>query len=211
MKSFYPNVKYNKSKRRKFLIYFFVTMFLLGGLLTVFIINNPRQFSVVLIGGGMVIICLLLPGVLKAYPTKPKAILEIDEKTITYGGKYTVGLSDIIKAKINVSVDTVSRSKAEILDELNYVAKNLEEEEYFGDVDLIIKGKKKEERLYSTVMDCVGALQALVDFGVKEYEINVFSGKFAVKSNYKFYKTKDQEEVKDGVGLSRKERIKQLL
>ena len=59
-------------------------------------------------------------------------------------------------------------------------------------------------------MDCVGALQALIDFGVKEYEINVFSGKYNVKSNYKLYKTQSTDN--DGIEkLSKKDRIKQLL
>ena len=51
-----------------------------------------------------------------------------------------------------------------------YQTDDLEDDEYFGDVDIIIKGKNKEETLYSTVMDCIGALQALVDMGVKDYE-----------------------------------------
>ena len=116
----------------------------------------------------------------------------------------------IIKAKVNVMVQTTSKYKAEIEEELKYVAENLEDDEYFGDVDLIIKGDKKEEQLYATVMDCVGALQALIDFGVKEYEINVFSGKYNLKSNYKLYKT--QSSGDDSLNkLSKKDRIKQLL
>ena len=210
MKSFYPNVQYNKGKKRKFLILYAITMILLGGLFSVYFIQDPKGLFTWLVAFGAIMFTMLIPGVLRAYPTKGLPIIEIDEKTITYGGKIKVELKDVVKAKINVMVETTSKYKAEIEEELKYVAENLEDDEYFGDVDLIIKGEKKEETLYATVMDCVGALQALVDFGVKEYEINVFSGKVSIKSNYQLYKSKSTDG--DSIDkLSKKDRIKQLL
>lgn len=212
MKSFYPNKEYNKKKKRKFFIYYAITMLCLGGLLSVYLVNDPKSFMVWLLALGAIMFTILLPGVIKAYPTKDIPIIEIDDKTITYGGKHKVELQDIVSAKVNVLAPTTSRLKPEIEEELKYVAANLEDDEYFGDVDLIIKGKKKNEQLYATVMDCIGALQALVDFGVKDYQINVFSGKVTVKSNYKFYKSKQDKEQNDkNINLSKKDRIKQLL
>ena len=210
MKSFYPNVQYNKGKKRKFLILYAVTMILLTGLFSIYFVQDPKGIFTWIVALGALMFTMLLPGVMRAYPTKGLPIIEIDDKVITYGGKFKVELKDIVKAKINVMVVTSSKYKAEIEEELKYVAANLEDDEYFGDVDLIIKGEKKEEQLYATVMDCVGALQALIDFGVKEYEINVFSGKYNVKSNYKLYKTQSTDN--DGIEkLSKKDRIKQLL
>lgn len=210
MKSFYPNVQYNKSKKRKFLILYAVTMILLAGLFSIYFLQDPKGLFTWIVALGAIMFTMLLPGVMRAYPTKEVALIEIDDKTIVYGGKLKAELKDIIKAKVNVMVQTTSKNKAEIEEELKYVANNLEDDEYFGDVDLIIKGEKKEEQLYATVMDCVGALQALIDFGVKEYEINVFSGKYNVKSNYKLYKT--QSNGDDSLNkLSKKDRIKQLL
>ena len=212
MKEFYPNIEYNKSKRRKFIVYFIIAMILLGGLLSVYIINDPKSLLTWVVAFFILALIALLPGVLRVYTTKNIPLLHIDDKTVTFGRKRTVELKDIVKAKVNVMVVTTSRLQPEIEEELKYVAANLEDDEYFGDVDIIIKGKNKEETLYSTVMDCVGALQALVDMGVKDYEINVFSGKYRVKSNYKLYKTKpDQPKDGDGIKLSKKDRIKQLL
>jgi len=211
MKSFYPNIAYNKSKRKKFFILFFVTIIMLAGLFTISVTLKPKSFVTWVTLLGIMLSALLVPGVIKAYPVKNLPIVEISDKAITYNGKYSVELKHVKSVRINVLVETFSKLKPEIEEHLKYVADHLEDEEFFGDVDLIVLDKKgQEEKLYATVMDCVGALQALIDFGVKEYEINVFSGKVAVKSNYKLYKTKPSGTDSD-IKLSMKERIKQLL
>ena len=211
MKEFYPNIAYNKEKRKKFFIFFILTIIMLAALFSVCVIAKPESFITWLVLLGIMLCCLLVPGVMRAYPVKNVPIIQISNKTITYSGKYSVELKDVKSVRVNVMVDVISKIKPEIEEHLKYVANHLEEEEFFGDVDLVVKTKNgKDEKVYATVMDCVGALQALVDFGVKEYEINVFSGKIAVTSNYKIYKSKT-EDSEQGIKLSKKERIKQLL
>ena len=184
---------------------------MLAGLFTISVTLKPKSFVTWVTLLGIMLSALLVPGVIKAYPVKNLPIVEISDKAITYNGKYSVELKHVKSVRINVLVETFSKLKPEIEEHLKYVADHLEDEEFFGDVDLIVLDKKgQEEKLYATVMDCVGALQALIDFGVKEYEINVFSGKVAVKSNYKLYKTKPSGTDSD-IKLSMKERIKQLL
>ena len=209
MKTFYPNIEYNKKQRVKCLVLAAIALFFLLGTIATFSIVDPKNKSVFLIAFGLIIVVGLTIMVLKAYPTKNIPIIQIDEKYVYYGKNTKVELSDIVKVKVNVMVPTNSRLKPEIEAELKAVANNLEMDEFFGDVDLVVNGKKGEETLYASVLDCVGALQALVDFGVKNYEINVFSGKVVVKSDYKIYKNYNNQE--NGIGISRKERFRQLL
>lgn len=209
MKTFYPNIEYNKKQRVKFFVLAAIALFFLLGTIVTFSIVDPKNKSVFLIAFGLIIVVGLTIMVLKAYPTKNIPIIQIDEKYVYYGKNTKVELSDIVKVKVNVMVPTNSRLKPEIEAELKAVANNLEMDEFFGDVDLVVNGKKGEETLYASVLDCVGALQALVDFGVKNYEINVFSGKVVVKSDYKIYKNYNNQE--NGIGISRKERFRQLL
>ena len=206
---FYPNIAYNKSKRRKFFVLFLIAMICMLGLLSIVIVNDPTSLTAFLLMFIVLILLLLLPSVFKSYPTNGKPIIEIGEKQIIYNGKYVVELKDIVGFKCNVLHPCASRIPSEMIDELTDVGKHLTDEVRFGDVDLVIRGQKKDEMLYATVMDCVGAAQALIDFGVKEYTCYVYYKKQVVNAGYKFTKTlKDDEKIDR---LSKKDRIKQLL
>ncbi len=206
---FYPDIAYNKAKRRKFFILFAITMVCMLGLLSIMIVNDPKSLTVFLFMFVILVLLILLPSVLKSYPVNGKPIIEIGDKQIIYHGKYVVELKDIVGFKCNVLHPCTSRIPAEMIDELTEVGNHLTEEIRFGDVDLIIKGEKKNETLYATVIDCVGAAQALVDFGVKDYTLYVYYKKQVIDPKYKFTRTlKDDEKIDK---LSKKERIKQLL
>ncbi len=207
--NFYPDIAYNKSKRRRFYILFAITMVCMLGLLSIFIINDPKSLTVFFLMFIVLVLLLLLPSVLKSYPINGKPMIEIGDKQIIYNGKYVVELKDIVGFKCNVLHPCASRIPAEMIDELTEVGKNLTEEIRFGDVDLIIKGQKKNETLYATVVDCVGAAQALVDFGVKDYTLYVYYKKQVIDPKHKFTKTLKEDEKIDK--LSKKDRIKQLL
>ena len=76
-----------------------------------------------------------------------------------------------------------------------------------GNCDITFKAGRKEEVLYTTVNDVVGALQALVNFGVRKYKLAFAYKKAYEVSNYKFFK-----ETPDVVeNVSKKERLKQLI
>lgn len=206
---FFPNIEYNKAKRKKFWVLMIVAMLALFGLLTVFIINDPKSVMTITVGMFILFLLILLPSVLKSYPIKNKPVIEVGEKQIIYNEKYVVELKDIIGFKLNVFHPCTSRIPTEIEDELTEVGKNLDQEIRFGYVDLVIRGQKKEETLYGTVIDCVGAAQALVDFGVKDYVCYVSWKKHVIKPDYKFIRrVNDEESV---VNLSKKNRRKQLI
>ena len=206
---FFPNTEYNKAKRKKFWVLMIVAMLALFGLLTVCLINDPKSAFTVTVAFFILFLLILLPSVLKSYPVNGKPVIEVGEKQVIYNGKYVVELKDIVGFKLNVFHPCASRIPTEIEDELTEVGKKLDEEIRFGYVDLVIKGEKKEETLYGTVLDCVGAAQALIDFGVKEYVCFVSWKKHVITPAYKFIrKVSDEENV---INVSKKNRRKQLL
>ena len=204
---FFPNIEYNKAKRKKAYILGFASIFLLLIMFASFLqINTSVAITV---GILFLFVIILLPSIIKSYPIKKKPVIEVGEKQIIYNGKYVVELKDIVGFKLNVFHPCSSRISVEIEDELNEVSKNLDKEIRFGYVDLVIKGQKKEETLFGTVLDCVGAAQALVDFGVKEYVCYVSWKKHTIVSNFKFRKTVTEQD--NVINISKKKRRKQLL
>lgn len=205
MENFYPNIAYNKSKRRKFLIFFILTALVFASLTALFAIK--KNVMLVMIAGFVVLLLLLLfPKVLGMYPTKEIPLISIDKKELVVNG-ITLRLSDIISVNCNAHFQASSRESAEIAKELKAACDNPTEFLYLGDCDITIKGKRKEEVVYTTINDVVGALQALVNFGVKKYTLAFSYKKFYEISNYKFVReTTDTME-----NVSKKERMKQLI
>ncbi len=205
MENFYPNIAYNKSKRRKFLIFFILTALVFASLTALFAIK--KNVMLVMIAGFVVLLLLLLfPKVLGMYPTKEVPLISIDKKELVVNGM-TLRLSDIISVNCNAHFQASSRESAEIAKELKAACDNPTEFLYLGDCDITIKGKRKEEVVYTTINDVVGALQALVNFGVKKYTLAFSYKKFYEISNYKFVReTTDTME-----NVSKKERMKQLI
>lgn len=205
MENFYPNVAYNKSKRRKFLIFFILVALVFASLTALFAIK--KNVMLVMIAGFVVLLILLLfPKVLGMYPTKEIPLISIDKKELVVNGM-SLKLSDIISVNCNAHFQASSIESEEIAKELKAACDNPTEFLYVGDCDITIKGKRKEEVVYTTVNDVVGALQALVNFGVKRYTLAFSYKKFYEISNYKFVReTTDTME-----NVSKKERMKQLI
>ena len=204
---FFPNIEYNKAKRKKVYVLGFASLVLTLLMFASFLQINT---SVAITAGLLFLfVLIIMPSVIKSYPVKAKPVIEVGEKQIIYNGKYVVELKDIIGFKLNVFHPCASRIPTEIIDELTEVGKNLDQEIRFGYVDLIIKGEKKEETLYGTVLDCVGAAQALIDFGVKDYVCFVSHKKQVITPSYRFKKTLTEEEK--NLNISKKQRRKQLL
>lgn len=205
MENFYPNVAYNKSKRRKFLIFFILVALVFASLTALFAIK--KNVMLVMIAGFVVLLILLLfPKVLGMYPTKEIPLISIDKKELVVNGM-ALKLSDIISVNCNAHFQASSIESEEIAKELKAACDNPTEFLYVGDCDITIKGKRKEEVVYTTINDVVGALQALVNFGVKRYTLAFSYKKFYEISNYKFVReTTDTME-----NVSKKERMKQLI
>lgn len=206
MESFYPNIAYNKSKRRKFLIFLILTTLVFAGLTTLFAIK--KIYLLVMITGFIVLLLLiLLPRVFGMYPTKNLPLIEIDKKEIIVNGNTALRLSDIISVNCNVHFQASSIESEEIAKELKQACENPTEFVYMGDCDITIRGKRKEEVVYTTINDVVGALQALVNFGVRNYKLAFSYKKFYEVSNYKFIR-ETTEKIEN---ISKKERLKQLI
>lgn len=205
MENFYPNIAYNKSKRRKFFIFFILAVLVFASLTALFAIK--KKVNLVMIGAFIVLILLLLlPRIFTMYPTKDIPLISIDKKLITVNGT-TLRLSDIISVNCNAYFQASAIESEEIAKELKSACDNPTEFVYMGDCDIVIKGKRKEEVVYTTINDVVGALQALVNFGVRNYKLAFSYKKFYEVSSYKFTR-ETTEKIED---ISKKERLKQLI
>ncbi|HBF44515.1 MAG TPA: hypothetical protein DDW16_02635, partial [Clostridiales bacterium] len=155
----------------------------------------------------VLMLLILLPRVLGNYPTKNSPVIVVDKKEIIVNGASVLKLSDIIEVNCTVIFQPESKFQDEIAEEIKKAAENPTETEYLGNCDITFKAGRKEEVLYTTVNDVVGALQALVNFGVRKYKLAFAYKKAYEVSNYKFYK-----EIPDVVeNVSKKERLKQLI
>ena len=94
--------------------------------------------------------------------------------------------------------------------ELKRVAAIKPTEPVLGTCDLIVKNEKgKEETKYNIVSDCIGALDALWQAGVKKYRIVYCMKKLNTPASYAM--TAPAEKGKDLEELSEKERMNQLI
>ncbi len=206
MKEFFPNVEYNKSKRKKFLLFFILTVLVFASLTALFAIKKNLML-VMILGFIVLMLLILLPRVLGNYPTKSAPVIAVDKKEIIVNGASVLKLSDIIEVNCTVIFQPESKFQDEIAEEIKKAAENPTETEYLGNCDITFKAGRKEEVLYTTVNDVVGALQALVNFGVRKYKLAFAYKKAYEVSNYKFFK-----ETPDVVeNVSKKERLKQLI
>ena len=206
MKEFFPNVEYNKSKRKKFLLFFILTVLVFASLTALFAIKKNLML-VMILGFIVLMLLILLPRVLGNYPTKNVPVISVDKKEVIVNGASVLKLNDIIEVNCTVIFQPEGKFQDEIAEEIKKAAENPTDFEYLGNCDITIKAGRKEEILYTTVNDVVGALQALVNFGVRNYKLAFAYKKAYEVSNYKFFK-----ETPDVVeNISKKERLKQLI
>lgn len=209
MAQFFVNNEYNKGKRKKAIILFIVLMIALFFTTIVFLVNGKMMpvFLIVIVG---LMACLFFPPIVKSYPITDKPMWDIGTKEVSFGLNYKLKLTDIISVDVRVDYYSESKDPNVIKEELERASKNPLDTKYFGTFDVHVQGKKKEEVCYSMIEDCVGALQASVDFGVKKYKLMFYCKKQLVVSHYKFKKN-DTSTGGDLKALSPKDRRKQLL
>ena len=209
MAQFFINKEYNKGKRKKAIILFILLMIALFFTTIVFLVSGKMLgvFLIVMVG---LMACLFFPPILKSYPITDMPMWDIGEKEVSFGTNFKLKLTDIISVDVRVDYYSESKDPNVIKEELEHASKNPLATKYFGTFDVHVQGKKKEEVCYSMIEDNVGALQALVDFGVKKYNLTFYCKKQLVVSQYKFKKN-NTSVGGDLSELSQKDRRKQLI
>ena len=210
-KKFYPNIEFNKSKRKKFFMLLILLVVTMGLAVGLFVSMGQWMFALMfaLILGIML---FLIPSTLKTHPVKPDvAQITVCNKQITAGEK-TFTAQEVQSVSVNVMLAPVSKLDSENKEYVAKMIKKYPEEECFGNVDILLKASptvKKGEVIYTTVDDCLGALTALVAAGVKHYSIVFSLNKITEKAQFSI--TKEETKKQTLTDISSKDRMKQLL
>lgn len=210
-KSYYPNIVYNRSRRIRFFT-LFVLLVVCMGLFVGAMAVRSEWWGIVVIAILLLFMGMMLPSVIKGYPTKP----DVPEITV-YGhdvnarGKQ-LRTNDIEKVVATVLLNPVSKDKNENQKFVKELAGSFPEEPCFGTLDIYLKPGpkvKKGETIYLTVDDVLSATVDLVNAGVKHY--NIF---FSLKRIYEpaaFTLTKVEKKTAKLSDVSEKERRKQII
>ena len=209
MKQFFPDVKYSKKKRWEAIGLFAILFLLVGGFSTYLFIQGQQ-----LLGGIMLIFLIIplatIPSSFMNYPTKEVALIEVNGSRIKlHGDKTEYKASEILAASVIIDVTPMKGTVEERMKELRKIASVKPTEPILGTCDLIVKNAKgKEETKYNIVNDCIGALDALLEAGVKKYRIVYCMKKLNAPAT--FAMTAKPNKSQGYAELSEKERMNQL-
>lgn len=210
-KNFYPDVEYNKSKRIKFFSLYALLFLTMGVTIGAFI--SIGQWWIAIFSFAIIVfVGCFIPQTIKSYPVK-KGVpqITVSGREVKICGQ-TFHVQDIDKARVLIELAPVSKVPSENKAFVHEFASKMPEEECFGTVELSFKpgvnGIKKGEVRYAYVNDCLGALTALVDAGLKHYVVGFSMKKIYEQAAFSIKKT----EVKQAklTDVSQKDRLKQI-
>lgn len=212
MKSFYPNIRFNKSKRVKYLVLYSLLIVIFGGGAAACFLSGNQMigtfgfFCIFFI----LIFAVLIPSVITGNPVKPGPVIEIEGNKVKLDGKEEIKVSDIVAVSVGIEVPKQGESKEEMYENLKKIASKRPEEPVFGTCDIVcLDNKGRENPKYHYVEDCVGALEALVEAGVKKYRIIYSMKRVSCVASYGINLTTSGNSQYDA--LSEKDRMNQLL
>lgn len=210
MKQFFPDVQYSKKKRWQSIGLFAILIIMIGGFAAYLFINNQT-----LLAGVMLIFLVIplatIPSTFMNYPTKKVPLIEVDGNKIRLNGDKTEYKgSEILAASVIIDVPNMKGTVEERMAELKRIASIKPTAPILGTCDLMVKNAKgKEETKYNIVADCVGALDALLEAGVKKYRIVYCMKKLNTPATYAMVAS--QAKQPDVEELSEKEKLNQLI
>ena len=211
MKEFYPDIVYNKGKRRLYITLLALAVLLVGGVAAAFFVLGQTMIALIVLVFLVVVAVTTLPSAIMNYPTKNKPLIEVGDGKVRLYGKEEYKSNSVLVASVMIDVPQIKGTREEKLEYLNKIASQRPTEPVTGACDVLVKDEKgKEVTKYNIVFDCMGALQALLDVGVKQYRIIYSMKKMSVKAKYKVYPTAKKPEEKSGE-LSEKDKMMQLI
>lgn len=211
-KNYYPDVAYNRGKRTKFFSLFALLIVSMGIMAGAFISINEWAIALIALMVIIVIACFI-PQVIKSYPVKENVPqFTIIGRDVKINGR-TFHVQDLESARVVVELAPISKLDSENKEFIKEFASKMPEEPCFGTLALSFKpgvvGVKKGEELYCMVNDCIGALTALVNVGLKHYGIGFSLKKLYENAAFSITKTEiKQQKLSD---VSQKDRLKQIL
>ena len=211
MKEFYPDIVYNKGKRKFYFLMLALAVLLIGGVGAAFFVLGQTLIAVVVLVFVLVVAVTTLPSTLLNYPVKNKPLIEVGDGKLRLYGKEEYKMNSVLVASVMIDVPPVKGTKQEKLEYLTKLAAKRPTEPVTGACDVLVKDEKgKEVTKYNIVDDCIGALQALIDAGVKQYRIIYSMKKLSVKARYRIVPSSQKSEEKSGE-LTEKDKMMQLI
>lgn len=212
MKQFFPNISFNRSKRVKYLTLYGLLIVIFGaGAAACFLSGNQMVSTMGLFCVFFILIfAVLIPSVITGNPVKPGPVIEIEGTKVKFNGKEEVKISDVVAVSVCIEVPKQGVSKEEMYKNLKQIASVRPEEPVFGTCDVVCLDKKgKEMPKYNYVEDCIGALEAFVEAGVKKYRIIYSMKRVNCVASYNINLTPSGNSEYDA--LSEKDRMNQLI
>lgn len=209
MKQFFPDVDYSKKKRLQSIGLFAMLLILIGGFAAYLFLQGQQMLAAVMLV-FLIIPLATIPSAFMNYPTKKIPLVEVNGSRVKLHGEKTEFKSgDILAVSVIIDVPSIKGTAEERMAELRRVAAIKPTEPLLGTCDLIVKNAKgKEETKYNIVSDCIGALDALLEAGVKKYRIIYCMKKLNTPAAYSMTVSPEKELLSD---LTEKERLNQLI
>lgn len=213
-KSYYPNIEYNKTRRRRFWLFYILLVIVTLGTLSMFLaMDNGNQwyFSLIMVA-FLILGTILIPGVLRDHPTKQKPVLVVKENELIVMGK-PVKKENISRVKAIIFVGSVGdaiKNKA-FLEEIKgkRPMPNM-----LGSIEIVERYEEKKVR--SLIVNIVDVTEAFTDL-LKQYKVHSTLGyslnKLYVGSTFNVKELMEEKEEKTvpNSQLSDKQKRKQLI
>ena len=208
-KEFFADILYNRQKRRSAILLNSLLIVVLLGTASIFIVQKDILFSLIFLM-FMFIPMLTIPSAFKNFPVHDKPVLTVTDKEVVIMDM-NIKLKDISSFKATICLQPLKTEK-ETVDMLEEIKDKKPPEDFDGDFDIsYIDANGKKKTAFSHVKNVVGAIEALIELGVKSYSLNYSCKKNVVKSTYDFKTDLANRRQAENAKASKKSKTKQLI
>ena len=208
-KIYKSNLQYNSTKKRNSIVLCVILFIGILGLMSIFIAINAMDF-ILMTGAFLLFPIIMFPSIFMQYPTDGRQIIKITDKEITVH-KETFKLKDVVSFKVIIEVP-YTHADSDNLKFLNDLKNTKLEDEWYGNLDLVVKdsnGKKK--MVYTHIDHVIDGMLTLIRLGIKNYELSFSQKKNKVVSEYDYRKDILDENDEQYKSLSKKDKKRQLI
>ncbi len=209
IKEFFADILYNRQKRRNAIVLNSLLIVLTIGTASIFVARRDWVFSLFFFAFSLIPM-ITIPSAFKNFPVHGNAVLTVTDKDVSIMGM-TIKLSEIssFKAIITLPPCKTEAETREMLEEFKAVKPH---EDFDGDLDIFyFDAKGKKRTVYSHVKNVAGAIEALVELGVKKYSLTYSSKKQTVVSTFDFKSDIANRRQAEMAKSNKKGKVKQLI
>ena len=209
VKQFYADVEYNRQKRRSALMLNGLLILISLGTASIFVVKRDYVFSLIFMV-FLFIPMLTIPSAFKNFPVHGDAVLTVTDKEVLIMGM-TLKLKDISSFRATITLP-VCKTETDTLEMLKSFENVKPSEEFDGDLDIFYYNEKgKKQTVFSHVTNVAGAIEALVELGVKKYSLIYSAKKNTIKSTYDFKSDIANRRQEEANKVGKKSSMKHLI